>query len=431
MLHIDSAKPPGDAPSPASDTGPSRPHPGQWARSRELQRRRQGNFAVLVAVSASSLIGMGALAIDTTYSFLVKAQAQAIADIGAHAALVGLRQSGDTDVATSAAEDFVQANKLLGQSAIIDPESDISFGTWDFSSRQFAEGEDSPNSVRVTVRKTSDSPNGAFKTLLMGMFGEKYGEISATQPAVGALRTREIFVVQDVTPSFSAEIDLAREADLAFLNAIAANNLPNDAIGMVTFVGGAETFTPLQSVLGNASSIASEWEELDWCDRDYHPYNDPSWEYYFGGMFAHATSRPMMDCNTGNTTEDYWHDSGTNQGEGMFLAMEQLLDDDATDPYALKVLVLVSDGAPACATGAPSSCAAGHREDGYEAADWAEDNNISVFSVSYNETYDASQSAFMEDMVRGYGEFYETPTPDELPEILETIARSIPISLVQ
>jgi Flp pilus assembly protein TadG len=431
MLPHDSADSVAPPAGQAADATPPRPHPGQWARSRELQRRRKGNFAVLVAVSASSLIGMGALAIDTTYSFLVKAQAQAIADVGAHAALVGLRESGDTDVATTAAEEFVQANKLLGQAALIDPESDIAFGTWDFSSRQFAEGEDSPNSVRVTVRKTSDSPNGAFKTLLMGMFGEKYGEISATQPAVGALRTREIFVVQDVTPSFSAEIDLAREADIAFLNAIAENNLPNDAIGMVTFVGGAEVFTPLQSVLGNAGSIANEWEELDWCDRDYYPYNDPSWPYYYGGMFAHATSRPMMDCNTGNTTENYWYDSGTNQGTGMFLAIERLLDDDATDPYALKVLVLVSDGAPACASGTPSSCDAGHREDGYEAADWAEENSISVFSVSYNETYDATQSAFMEDMVRGYGEFYETPTPDELPEILETIARSIPISLVQ
>jgi hypothetical protein len=37
----------------------------------------------------------------------------------------------------------------------------------------------------------------------------------------------------------------------------------------------------------------------------------------------------------------------------------------------------------------------------------------------------------MEALVRGHGQFYETPDPNELPEILEEIAQQIPIALVQ
>lgn len=406
------------------------PQPPRPSRPRAHDRRRRGNYAILVAVSASSLLGMGAVAIDATYMSFVRAQSQALADIGAHAALVGLRETGDPATARDLAVSFVGANKLVGLDAIIDPDTDIDFGTWDFAARSFdSEDDASPNSVQVTVRKTDDSANGSYRTLLMGLFGEKHAEVSTTQPAIGALRSREIMVVQDVTGSFSDEIELAREADLAFLDYIAARDLPNDAIGMVTFVGAAEVYTPLSSVANESGAIRSQWELLDWCDRNYYPWNDPSSPYYYGGALVHKTDAPMMDCNTGSTGATYWYDSGTNQGSGLYTAVEKLLEDEATDPYALKVIVLVSDGAPAC-PGGGATCEATYRADGIEAADWAEENNISIFSVSFNETYSADQSAYMESLVRGYGAFYETPDPADLPAILEAIARSIPIALV-
>jgi hypothetical protein len=48
-----------------------------------------------------------------------------------------------------------------------------------------------------------------------------------------------------------------------------------------------------------------------------------------------------------------------------------------------------------------------------------------------NEAYDPDQSAYLASLVRGYGQFYETPDSTELPAILEEIAKSIPISIVR
>ena len=55
---------------------------------------------------------------------------------------------------------------------------------------------------------------------------------------------------------------------------------------------------------------------------------------------------------------------------------------------------------------------------------------MSIYSVSFNDPYDAALSAYMEGLARGFGEFYETPDKYELPGILEGIARNIPIAVV-
>ena len=68
---------------------------------------------------------------------------------------------------------------------------------------------------------------------------------------------------------------------------------------------------------------------------------------------------------------------------------------------------------------------------GLSEADRAGEESISIFSVSFNETYNEEQSAYLESLTRGYGTFYETPDASELPNILADIAASIPISIVQ
>ena len=65
------------------------------------------------------------------------------------------------------------------------------------------------------------------------------------------------------------------------------------------------------------------------------------------------------------------------------------------------------------------------------AANEAEDNNISIFSVSYNSPFNATQSAYMEALVRGYGAFYETIDSADLPGIMYDIATNVPVALVE
>jgi len=138
----------------------------------------------------------------------------------------------------------------------------------------------------------------------------------------------------------------------------------------------------------------------------------------------------MMDCNVGSDPATWYYDSGTHQGAGLEAAINIFLDDSISNPNALKTIVLVSDGKPQCV---PSqvACDGARAAEGLDWADEAADNGISIFSVSFNDTYNATQSAYMESLIRGYGLFYETPDESELPEILVEIASKIPIALVQ
>jgi Flp pilus assembly protein TadG len=408
---------------------PKTSEPERPVASRRIDRRhrRRGNYAILVGLCSSGILGLGALAVDTGYLHLVEAQAQAISDAAAHAALVTLKLTGDVDDARDTAHAFVNSHELVGKQADVDSETDIVFGGWDFDLQEFDESASYVNSVQVTVRKTEESVNGSFGTLMMGMFGTNHQNAQATTPAIGAMRFREIVIVQDVTGSFAQEIDEARDADLAFLDAIYADDYPGDRIGMVTFVGSAVEYTQLDYVATNYSSIRSDWEKIDWCDRSYYPY------YYYGPPYYHSSPN-MMPCNYQNSYYLWYYDSGTAQATGLDEAIDMLLS--SGDDYSTKVIIIISDGQPECVYrssdyAAENACTAAREQDAYDAADWAEENNISIFSVSFNDSYNATQSAVMESLVRGYGDFYETPNPSELPDILEDIAEKIPIALVQ
>lgn len=387
---------------------------------------RRGNYAIITALSSTAMLGFGALAVDASYMRLAAMQAQNAADAGAHAGLVQLRTNGDVDDARGVAEEVINMNKLLGKTAKVDSETDVVFGGWDFDLKEFDEAATYVNAVEVTVRKTEDSPNGAIDLMMMKMWGTEHAETASSRRAIGALRYREIFIVQDVTGSFAGvgEIDSAAEANLEFLDYLDENNFPGDRIGMITFVGDAEIWTDLEYIEEEYASIRSTWETLTWCDRSYWP-----WPYYYGGAYAHYASW-MMGCNEGSDPSTWYYDSGTSQGSGIELAVDALIDDDYADPHALKTIVLISDGKPQCIPSS-TSCDNAVAAYGLEMADYAEDNNVSIYSVSYNQNYNATQSAYMESLARGYGKFYETPDPQDLPAILEEIATAIPIALVQ
>jgi len=387
------------------------------------RRHRRGSYAIIVALLLIVLLGFAALAIDLSYLRLARMQAQNAADAGAHAALTELRMTRSEDAARARAAQIVNLNSIAGDLAVLEPESDVVFGGWDFPSRTFNADADFVNAVEVTVRREADAPGGSIPLMLARIFGATEADARSNGSSVGALRSREIFIVQDVTSSFRDEIGQGRAADLTLLDFINENGFPGDRIGMVTFVGDAEVWTELQRVEPNYSSIRSQWSTLDWCNRNYWPFTTPPWAEYF------HDAPQMISCNEG-TTGAWYTDSGTSQGHGLALAVDQLVDESLTEQTALKTIVLISDGKPQCVPEG-TSCDDDVSAYGLTQADRAGAENISIFSVSFNETYNEEQSAYLESLTRGYGTFYETPDAAELPGILADIAASIPISIVQ
>ena len=387
------------------------------------RQHRRGSYAIMVALLLIVLLGFAALAIDLSYIRLARLQAQNAADAGAHAALTEFRMTRSEDAARSRAVQIVNLNRIAGDLAVLEPETDVIFGGWDFPSHTFNPSADFVNAVEVTVRREADSPGGSIPLMLARIFGATEADARSNGSSVGALRSREIFIVQDVTGSFRDEIDEAKVADLTLLDFIQENGFPGDQIGMVTFVGAAEVWTDLQRVESNYTTIRSQWETLDWCNRNYWPFTTPRWAQDF------HDAPQMISCNEG-TLGSWFSDSGTSQGSGLEAAIDQLTDEEVTETSSLKTIVLISDGKPQCVPEG-TSCDSDVAALGIAQADRAAEQSISIFSVSFNETYNEEQSIYLDSLTRGYGTFYETPDASELPTILAEIAASIPISIVQ
>jgi len=370
------------------------------------------------------MLGFAALAIDISYLRLTRLQAQNAADAGAHAALVELRRTRDEDQARGRADQVVGLNAVAGSAAAIDPGRDVVFGGWDFDTKTFDAAADYVNAVQVTVRRDGESPGGAIPLMIGRVLGEDVGEARSSGSSVGALRSRDVMIVQDITHSFADEMDEAREGSLFLLDFMNENGFPGDAAGMVTFVGEAEEWSRFDQLRTDYDRLRSEWMTLDWCNRDYWPFTTPSYAERF------HDAPQMMDCNTGSPTATAFRDSGTNQGTGIEVATSVLTDLSRTVTHSLKTIVLISDGKAQCVPEG-TACDAEAQAFGIEMADRAAAENISIFTVSMNETEDVEQSAYLSGLVRGYGSFHETTDPTDLPAILEEIANSIPISIVQ
>ncbi len=419
-------------------------------RYRRLGSRR-GSYAVMLAVSLLVMIAFAALAIDISWLRFSQFQAQNAADAGAHAALVELRSSFDTDRARAMADALIRANAVAGEPAAADPAVDIRFGIWDF-----ATGKTDPesaftvdaapfNAVSVTVRREKDGPGaGPVRFFLGPLIDNSYGSANAAASAVGALRPRDIVVAMDVTGSMArmtnatqTKMEAAQEAAVALLDELEALQIYGDRVGMVTFVAGAEQWTPLTAINDPAAfgGMRSQWDsDLTWCNRDY--LSPAHWAYH--------DAPQMMNCSTVDVGEPSVHpnDSGTKQASGLELALDILAAEGNED--AVKTIILVSDGLPQCVPSDPG-CDAGRADEGYEAIARAVDEGVMVFSVNINEDPPVQdQIDFMCDMTNppysgagtcadGNNSFFDYVPGGavSLTDIFLAIARSIPVALVR
>jgi hypothetical protein len=420
--------------------------------------QRRGNYSWIFALSLGVFFGFAALGIDFFRLQAVKTQAQNGADAAALAALIEFRQSGDTDNAEAAAT-YVTEQNLVGET-IGGMEIDITWGTWDFNldrSLAWTEGGTPANAVRARIGRTEASASGELPYLLASAIG--YDSVELWGHSIAALRYREILVVLDITGSFVEEFDEAREAVIGFLDTIYDKAMPGDQIGLVTFVGAANLYTPLSPVTDNYSAIRASWAGLSTChlwdemynnfyqfidvsfdgEKSWTPMSQDDFLVYMGNDAPHmspcyfGSDEPPMSYTDSDTWDSgagpYYKEAGTSPGDGITTAITEFAD--SGDEHATKVIILISDGLPQC-TGEGESCDQWRVDYGVDSADAAfDDQDISIFSVSFNNPADSDQTDYMTSLVRGDGEFFETPDADDLPEILQTIANAIPTTIVK
>lgn len=387
---------------------------------------RQGNVAIIMALSMTVIMLFAALAIDVSYMRTTEFELHNAADAAAHAALVDMRLGFSEADATDRALQIAARNTAAGTAVTVDP-VDVEFGQWDYSLKAFSPGLEPPNSVRVTANRLNGSLDGPINLLIGPFVGRPTAQ--ATASATGAYRSRDIVIVQDITGSFKEEMDDAAAADVAFLKYMNDHAIPNDQIGMVVFAGTATVFSSLTDISTGYESLLTKWEGDGKSNYDNSKTSGITNCYQRSRTSSSGiASAPFhgvwmgLECQAGG--------GGTLQASGINKAIELL---EATGkPDNLPVIVLVSDGKPQCAYSS-SACDLARAEQGTAAANTAGEKGVSIYTVSFNEDNDAAQEAYLASLSKGYGKGHEkdTPNSEDLAELLRDIASSIPVALVQ
>lgn len=176
-------------------------------------RRRRGVVAVQVAVMLVVLIGFAALTIDVGVLYNTRQDLQRTADAAALAAAAKLSdysEGSPISVATAAALEFTEANYVFGGTVTLDTETDVVFGRASLNNStgryDFTETTVMPNAVRVRVRKTQGSPNGAAQLFFAKVLGIAESDVQAS--AMAMMVPRDIAVVADLSASHTDDSEL-------------------------------------------------------------------------------------------------------------------------------------------------------------------------------------------------------------------------------
>jgi Flp pilus assembly protein TadG len=360
---------------------------------RKLHNER-GVVLIFVAISLVLLAAFVALAIDVGFMFTAKADLQSSVDAAALAGASGLTL-GPAEARARAIE-YAQKNPVFNYAVNLEL-SDIELGTWNASTRSFAvlpeEQELTANSIRVTGNLTEERGN-AVELFFARVLGRDTADVRAQSVATAGVEVAwDVVVLQDITGSFTEEIDTALDADRGLLGCIADNAGENSRVGFAVHTGWGLALTPLWSIEDGYADLSLIIDGVDSC----------------------GTSG-MPPC------------SGTDQAAGMESALEIFAESGPnTFPSTKKAIVLVSDGHPnASSNGAHPTLNDSQLADlALEFADDAFEDDIHIFTVFYDDADDDDAAEFLEDMTRGIGTFQRTPDPDDLGVLLGEVCSAL------
>lgn len=154
-------------------------------RVRQPRPVRAGTVLIYVTVAMAIFAGLVSLAVDVGHVRLVKTQLQTAADAAARYGIIGL--SVNTTTAKNNAITAARLNTADGASVILDPNTDVEFGTWDASARRFTllsgVAQNTANAIRITARRTSATGN-PVSVLWAAALGRRSSDVQAQAIAV-------------------------------------------------------------------------------------------------------------------------------------------------------------------------------------------------------------------------------------------------------
>ena len=236
-------------------------------------------IAVLVALAAVVILGVAALALDSSHVEGTAQQLQAAADAAALAAASILSEesaaAGGTYPETRAAAVSVAAgNKAAAASVQVDANTgnaasgDVVVGRWNGATASFTPTTASPNAVKVVARRTNGSSGGALSLIFGGMVGVTHADVSRS--AIATCTPGAVPFVHVLDPSASAALSLTGNAELGALGGRV--QVDSSAGSAITATGNARIAADQTSVVGDASLTGNA--SIDNLHRGANPLAD-------------------------------------------------------------------------------------------------------------------------------------------------------------
>lgn len=362
---------------------------------------RQGAVIVLLVVMLPVLLILAAYVINIAYVEAVTADSQVVTDAAVRAAGRAYIQTGDRDAALAAARDAANRNPVAGKVVPINM-NDLEFGTSVRSSLEesynfvpVTSEEELGNSVRLTTRSLANAAKPVLTPLFPTM-GTNI-EIRPQRTAVSTQSTMDVALVIDRSGSMAYASD---ETPDPYVNPAAA---------------------PPDWTYGHPVPPNSRWLDLVASVNAFNGFleDSPQWEKL---SLATYSDNATPDCNLTHTYAQIsnqldaisyeFNGGGTNIGQGLQSGLSTLTNADHARPYAVRVMVLMTDG---------------HHNTGTspESMIWALKNStVTLFTITFSDEADQGRMAYLAESCGG--EHFHATDAAQLQEAFQLIAKRLP-----
>ncbi len=371
------------------------------------RRSRRGAILPLVALLLPVMLILASFAINLAYMELTRTELRIASDAATRACGYALMSTGDDAAARAAARQGAARNPVAGRATQL-ADSDIVFGISSRSSISqrytFTPGGSPPNSVRVSARREKNSLSGA-----VGLLMPTFGAVKEFSPAQSAVSTQ-------------VEIDIALVLDRS--GSMAYGDLENSEA--MAAAGLAPSSAPAGWRFCDPAPPGARWRDLtNAVDTFINTMRaTPQQEYVALVTYSDAATR---EAQLGSdytalprALEPYTNAycmGFTNIQAGIAEGVNALMDPRFSRPWAVKVVIVLTDGRRSAGGDPIPAAAAAFRQ------------GISVYAITFAQ--EADQTVMKAVAAAAGGTHKHAATGEELATVFRKIAGELPALLTQ
>jgi|GEM_PF-6198676 len=367
-----------------------------------MHQQRKAVSATMVAFLLPILIVILGFGVDFAYMQLIQAELQSATDLAAKAASAVLSDTGDIAAARAAGRQVASANPVGGISLRLEDE-DFVFGNttrpgsgkWEFTPNG------TPlNGVRVSSRRTSDSPDGEVDLFFSSILGRDF---PTTAVATAGFINTDICLVLDR----SSSMKLAVTSNETMLGSGSRScDIPWADSRWVALSSSITQFVARMNV-----TLAEERIAIVTYASDYSSCSTSVTASTVNQPLTNDMTAVTSAMNTLNTS--LWFGM-TETSKGMQLGVNELTGGAARNT-AQKVMILLTDGAYT------------NGVDPVTIAENASGNSIKVHTITFGAVPQYVIDNMQDTARAGGGDHFHAPDADTLDDVFLQIAGSLTI----